>query len=137
MGNATPLVSLVTDQAYAGRDPSTGLVSQEDVVAFEYAWDSTNLQVTINASPDHPVYVAEVSHLVRTAFAGGTPSIEVGDGTTAAKYIATAAITETLADNLARSITGKKFTAPFVVLVTLSASLSAGAATVFVRLLRL
>lgn len=118
------------------RDPDDGKAYIEETLVFEYAYADTGLTVYIPASAEDPVYLVEVLHLVRTAFSGGTPAVDVGDGTTADKYIAASAVTEATAGNLARSIVGAKLVANALVVITLSASLSAGAGTLFLRLFR-
>lgn len=130
------VAGLLTEQAIATRNPTDGVVYHEDTILLDYNFDSTLLEIDIPASAAKPVYLLEVLHIVQTAFAGGTPSIDVGDGSTAAKYIASATITEVTAGNLARSVVGQKLVANAKVLVTLSASLSAGAGTLVARIFR-
>jgi len=133
-------------QNNATRDPAAGKVLVEDVLRLNFIFSAAGaaLQLAIPASVEEPIFLDEVIFIVTTAFAGGTPSIDVGDGTTADAYIATADITETSLGDVSRSLTaaqpkadGEYLTAERRVTVTLSASLTAGAGTVLARIFRL
>jgi hypothetical protein len=131
-------LGLLDEQLTAGYDPAAGKVYLEDVRVLEYTWESSGegLILRVPASPSEQIFVTDLVHLVTTAFAGGTPLIDIGDGTTADFFIAQAAITATAAGNLARAKLGKKLVANGQVKITLSASLSAGAGTVEVKFFR-
>jgi len=78
--------------------------------------------------------------VVTTLFAGGTPSIDIGDGTTTDGWIDTTAITEatagTYADvDAAYAVTGKYYSAADTIDAVVSASLTAGNAYVFVYMI--
>jgi hypothetical protein len=88
------------------------------------------------ATTDHPVYVIEVIHHVKTAF-GGSATIDVGDGTTADKYIANSGIDENSAGNLVSSAVRTVYIAPFQVKVTLGGTRTGGTGRLIVGMLRL
>lgn len=139
---AQPKVQRVTT-----RDPDKGKAILPEVLKLEYAYNSTGsaLELDIPASADEPVLLWDVAHIVRTAFAGGTPSIDVGDGSDADAYVDTLSITETSAGNIAYArdnanseakAKGEYLTANRKITVTLSASLTAGAGTVLAFIYR-
>lgn len=134
---------LLTAQLQATRDPDDGLVSLSDTLILNYDFDDTALTIYIPATAANPILLKSVQHIVRTAFAGGTPAINIGDGTDTDAFITAAEITEATAGNVATSYGGAAasadgmyFTAAGTVVVTLSASLSAGAGTVLVEVFR-
>ena len=78
--------------------------------------------------------------VVTTAFEGGTPSLDIGDGDDTDGWIDTTAITEatagTYADvDAAYAATGKYYSAADTIDAVVSASLTAGAAYVFVLMI--
>jgi len=134
----SPSLGMLAEQVTAGYDPATGKAWLEDVRVLEYTWESAgdDLILRIPASLHEQIFITDVRHLVRTAFAGGTPAIDIGDGTTADFFIAAAGIAETTVNNLARAKLGKKLKANGQVKITLSGSLTAGAGTLFVKMFR-
>lgn len=135
-------------QRLATRTPADGQAYVKEVLALDYDYDDTGtgLQIPIDATTAAPIFVESVFHIVRTAFAGGTPSVDVGDGADADGWVDTLSITETSAGNVARSspaanseayTAGKLYTSGDNITVTLSASLTAGAATVLADIYRL
>jgi len=132
----------------AFRNPDSGKSYLPEVLKLDYNWDSAgeDLILRIAADAAHPVLLFDVAHIVRVLFSGGTPAIDVGDGTTADGYIKAASITEGSAGDLAyaRDVAnsevlaeGKYLTANAQVKVTLSVSLAAGAGTVLAFLYRM
>lgn len=89
--------------------------------------------------------VTEVTLIITTAFAGGTPSLDVGDGADVDGWVDTTDITEGTAASYrgdptntgAYSDDGKYYTAADTIDVVLSASLTAGVAYVVARMVRL
>lgn len=132
----------------AFRNPDNGKSYLPEVLKLDYTWESTGegLILRIPASAAYPVFLFDVAHIVRVLFSGGTPAIDVGDGTTADGYIKAASITEGTAGDLAYArdkanaeviSEGKYLTANAQIKVTLSASLAAGAGTVLAFLYRM
>ena len=85
--------------------------------------------------PPHGIVI-----VVETLFAGGTPSLDIGDGSDTDGWIDTTAITEastgTYADvDAAYAVTGKYYSAADTIDAVVSASLTAGEAYVFAYLL--
>lgn len=118
------------------RDPANSLSNLEEVALLEYNYNDSVLEIEFKASVQEPIYLLEVGHIVLTAFSGGTPAIDVGDGTTSDKYIGSASVTEGTAGNRVVSAVGAKLTARGVVKVTLSASLAAGKGLLFCKFVR-
>jgi len=80
-----------------------------------------------------------VSIYVETAFAGGTPSIDIGDGSDTDGWIDTTDITETTIGTYsstaaAYAVTGKYYSAADTIDAVVSASLTAGSARVMVQM---
>jgi len=136
-------------QRRALRNPDLGLANLAEVVELDYVFNSTGAALTLvlPATVANPIILFAVMHAVRTAFAGGTPSIDIGDGTDVDGYLDSTDITETTAGNFANSMTaasadavlneGEYLTAPRSITVTLSASLTAGAGKVLALIYRL
>ena len=85
--------------------------------------------------PPHAVMIQ-----VLTLFAGGTPSIDIGDADDDDGWIDTTAITETTAGpyadvDAALAVTGKYYASAGKIKATVSASLTAGKAYVFVYMI--
>ena len=101
----------------------------------------TNTTVTI---ADIPAYTVIPPHgafiVVTTAFAGGTPSLDIGDGDDDDGWIDTTAITEASAGTYADvdadlAVTGKYYSSAGQIKAKVSASLTAGAAYVFIYMI--
>lgn len=118
------------------RIPTQGLTYQEETIVMDYGFADVAPTITIPASPSQPVYIIEVLSLVRTALAGGTATVTLGDGTTADLYATSAQVVPATAGTVWRSVKGAKLTANGLVVATLGASNTSGALTVFVRLFR-
>lgn len=78
--------------------------------------------------------------VVTTLFAGGTPSLDIGDGDNTDGWVDTTAITEGTAGTYADvdgeyNVTGKYYSAADTIDAVVSADLSAGAAYVFVYMI--
>jgi len=92
----------------------------------------TNSTVAIFDVPANTFIPAQTAHfVVITAFAGGTPSIDIGDGDDPNGWVASNAITEgtpaTYADvDAAYNVTGKYYASADTIDAVVSASLSAG-----------
>jgi len=100
--------------------------------------DSTVIAVELPAGSWVPPYGVTV--YVAELFAGGTPALNVGDGTTADGFVDEDDITEGTvgcysgsAGNAAYSDTGRYYSSADTVDVTVSASLTGGTAYVFVQ----
>jgi hypothetical protein len=133
------LSGLLSVQRQATRDPDVGKAWLEDTRLLEYAYDTTGegLKLRIPASAAKPVYVVGVAHLVTTAFSGGTPAIDIGDGSDADYYLEnTNNISPSTLGHLGRAIRGNKLTANAVIEITLSGGLTVGAAALIARLFR-
>lgn len=133
-------------QREAFRSPGSGKSYLAEVLRLDYAFGSTDLTLSIPADAAHPVLLYDVAHIVRVLFSGGTPSIEVGDGTDPNGYIDTLSITEGTAGDIAYArdnanseafAKGKYLTANGKIVVTVGGSPTAGAATVLAFLYRL
>lgn len=89
--------------------------------------------------------VTEVTLIITTALAGGTPSIDVGDGDDADGWVDTTDITETTVGSYrgdptntgSYSDNGRYYLTADTIDVVLSASLSAGVCYVVARMIRL
>lgn len=133
--SVTHLTPRIQASAYKTRNPADGLVGLADVIVVEY--DKDGGEVVLSASADNPIYVLGLKNAVLTAFSGGTPAIDIGDGTTADKYIAKTAIAETSAGDLASSVTcGLKLTASAKIVATVSGGATAGKGALIVEVLR-
>jgi hypothetical protein len=107
------------------------------VQVVEYAWDDLSsdvLKIPVEAGD----LVLAVAHQVTTPFAGGTPALDIGDGTDADFWIVNTEMDMTADDNFFNSLgsaqpgsAGFPFTAAGNVVLTHAASLTAGAGTVF------
>lgn len=135
-------------QREALRDPADGRSILTEILQLNYAWDDTGADLVLNipATASEPILLFDVGHVVTTLFTGGTPSIDVGDGTDVDAFVDTTAITEGTAGNIAwgrdaagseAKAKGQYLTSNLAITVTLSASLSAGAGTVLAYIARL
>jgi hypothetical protein len=140
MAQSVLQTSLIQETALVTRIPSAGKVNLVDFIVLDYDYNSTTLEIDLPASPSGPMYLLDVKHLVRTAFAGGTPQIDIGDGTTTNKYLTHSQITATTAGDFQTLSSGQKVSAKLVaaakIVITLSASLTAGAGTLIVEVFR-
>lgn len=137
-------VPLKDDSSMQGKT----LVSEVAVLNYDYDDTGANLKLLIDATPNYPVYVREVVHVVRTASQGSSPTVNIGDGTTADLWIDEADIadqtqyhavsslqSDTAGGGTASSATllsGKYYVAAVPVVVTLGGTWTAGAGTVIV-----
>ncbi len=108
------------------------VIPEIEVISYKYSdLDATAHTLTIPIDPD--TVVVKVGHEVVKAFSGGTPSIDIGDGTTAAYFLGSASITEGAAGNLAFGTASKKYATGGVIVVTHAAGLTAGEGKVFIE----
>jgi len=133
-------------QRLATRDPADGDAMMTEFLKLDYDYLDTGADLTlpIAATATNPIVLLNVVHIVKVAFTGGTPAIDVGDGTTADAYIAAADITEGTIGNIIQSrgagqakATGEYLTAARAITVTLSADLATGTAVVLAEIFRL
>ncbi len=77
--------------------------------------------------------VLGVGHEVKTAFSGGaTPTVTIGDGTTADKFATSAEVTPGTVNTFAMKMVPKKYTAAGKIVVTAHADVTAGAGKLFI-----
>jgi hypothetical protein len=103
-------------------------------VSKELTSDDTGNEVTIGYLPPG-AYIKEVGIIVGTAFAGGTPTINIGTSDDAdgfASAVAVSSVGRKLADDMTTS-NDLYSTGEVTVTATLSASLTAGQGLVFVE----
>lgn len=106
------------------------------VEKFPYAFDDLDASFTLTIPVEPGNIILGVGHEVTTQFAGGTPTVKVGDGSTADYYLTTtacAATTLNVAHSLGSGVsvsTGS--TTPKKVVVTGSTQLSAGEGVVYI-----
>jgi len=133
-------------QREAFRAPDNGKSYLAEVLRLDYTFDSTELTLNIPADATHPVLLFDIAHIVRVLFSGGTPSIDVGDGSDPDGYIDTLSITEGDAGDLAYArdkdnsealSKGAYLTTNGKIVVTVGGSPTAGEATVLAFLYRL
>jgi hypothetical protein len=118
----------------------------EDVQVLEYTCASSaasqGFDLVIPASADNPIIVAEVMHVVEVAI-GGTPHVDVGDGSTVGYWIPYTKITSSSAGNLATSLSSTRVeplykTSGALIRVTVATSSDAlGKGMLLVRMFRL
>jgi hypothetical protein len=128
------------------KDPSASVTYLEDTQVLEYTCASSGasqgFELDIQASPDNPIIIQEVMHVVETAI-GGTPHVDVGDGSTVGYWIPYSKITSSAAGNLATSLSAsrvepKYLTTGAIIRVTVATSSDAlGKGMLLVRLFRL
>lgn len=122
-------------------------------LAYTYATSGAGLELFVEATADNPIYVREVVHVVETAAAGTSPTVNVGDGTTADLWIDQADVTLNTAGHVVSSQysatagggsnysntlrSGKFYTSPFKVVVTKGGTWTAGKGKVIVYFTRL
>jgi hypothetical protein len=87
------------------------------------------------ASPDHPVLIKSVTHVVKAGF-GASALIDVGDGSDVDFFLANTAIAENTAGNVVTSAVQAYRTASFQVKVTLSGTRTGGEGKLLVEMLR-
>ncbi len=119
------------------RNPADGEAYQSYVRVKDYVNADDVAVIQEVATPDHPVLVLSVRHVVKTAF-GGSATIDVGDGSTADLWIAASQITENTAKNVITStaVNGVYYDAPFQVKVTLGGTRTGGTGTLLVEMIR-
>ncbi len=96
-------------------------------VEYDYSKLDASHLLRIPVAPN--TVVLGVAHEVLTAFVGGTPAIDVGDGTTANKFVATADVVPGTAGTFTLKMGGancKKYTNSGAIVITGSAGLTAG-----------
>jgi hypothetical protein len=128
------------------RDPSQSVTYLEDVQVMEYSCASSGasqaFDLAIAASPDNPIIVREVMHVVETAF-GGTPHIDIGDGSTVGAYIPYGKITSSSVGDLSTTMSATVvppvyLTTGAIIRVTVQPTSNAlGKGLLMVRMLRL
>ncbi len=97
--------------------------------AVEYNFDDLDANHLLRIPVPQNTAVLGVAHEVLAAFAGGTPTINIGDGTTANKFVATADAVPDTAGTFALKLGGvncKKFNSAGAIVITGSAGLTAG-----------
>jgi len=94
------------------------------VYHYDHAEADASFQVDIPVPAG--TMIMSMSHVVEEAFAGGTPSVQVGDGSTPELFIASSAITEGTLNNMAYSNVRKWFPTAGMIRVTLVTGLTAG-----------
>lgn len=106
------------------------------VQIVEYAFSDFDASYELKIPVESGLAVLGVAHEVTTAFSGGTPSIDVGDGSTTDFWLGTADITETVTGNFSNSLSagvgGAKFNSAGNVVLTSSTELAAGAGAVYI-----
>lgn len=106
------------------------------VQKVEYEWDDFDASDELKIPVEAGLAVLGVAHEVVTGFSGGTPTIDIGDGSTTDFWLGNADITETTAgdfqNSLAGAVGGAKFNAAGNVVLTSSTELAAGAGAVYI-----
>lgn len=133
---AATLVSSKLQMNYKpARDPATTLSNLEEVALLEYSFGDTGLQIELKASPQEPIYLLEVGHLTLEAFGdGGTPAVEVGDGSDADYYLA--GLADDAVGDRAVSTKGGKLTARSVIKLTLTDIATTGKGLLWAKFVR-
>lgn len=135
---------MATYETYPVRDHEFDEVSfPVKVRTYDYAY--TDLVSNAYAIPiPAGTVILGVGHEVRTAFTGGTPAINIGDGSSTTYWIAAASITPGSQGNFYNSIGntasgggGRKYNSAGSVVVTHATDLAAGAGRVYVFMLDL
>ena len=111
------------------------MVAGIDISTVEYS--VANMAAGVFSVPVKPgVIILGVGHEVKTAFSGGaTPTVNVGDGTTANKFAATADIVPGTAGTFTVKLGGanaKKYNASGAIVVTAHVDVTAGAGKLFI-----
>ena len=104
----------------------------------DYDWEDLDAAAhTLYVPIDAGTVVLFVTHEVITAFAGGTPSLTIGDSGNAANWLGTNDIAETQIGDFANSLLGaetnakgKKYLTPDFIILTHATGLTAGAGRV-------
>jgi hypothetical protein len=125
------------------------LVSEVAVLNYDYEDTGAALKLLIDATAAYPIYIREVLHIVRTASTGSSPTVNIGDGTTADLWIDEADIVDQTISSVVSSIesdtagggsafgatllSGKYYVTAAPIVVTLGGSWTAGAGTVLVH----
>jgi len=115
-----------------------GLVYPPYAEVFTYAYGDADSSNNIYKPVPAGRMITRVIHRVTTAFAGGSPSITVGDSDSDTTFLISADITEATLNNVADSLTAttpvgaKYYASADYVKISLSASLTAGAGQVTV-----
>jgi len=133
MGNG--MYTSFTTQVDPTRNPSDGVAHAPFYEYVNYVNADDTATYYGMATAANPVTVFEVIHTVKTAF-GASAEINVGDGTTANLWIANASLAPNTAGNAVRSAVIKRYTAPFVVKVTLGGTRTGGTGQLIVGMLR-
>lgn len=82
--------------------------------------------------------VLGVGHEVKTAFSGGaTPTVTIGDGTTADKFATSAEIVPGTVNTFALKVAAKKYNAVGSIKVTVHADVTAGAGKMYILMIDL
>lgn len=137
-------VPLKVDTDLAGKT----LVSEVAVLNYDYDDTGADLKLLIDATASYPVYVREVVHIVRTASSGTSPTVNIGDGSTADLWIDEADIADQTQYHVVSSLqsdtagggsgsnatllSGKYYVTAVPIVVTLGGTWTAGAGTVIV-----
>lgn len=133
MGNG--MYTSFTTQVDPTRNPSDGVAHAPFYEYVNYVNADNTATYYGMATAANPVTVIEVVHTVKTAF-GGSATINVGDGSTANLWIATASLTPNTANSSFKSTAVVRYTAPFVVKVTLGGTRTGGSGQLIVGMLR-
>lgn len=128
-------------------------VGEVGVLHYDYTDTGADLELLIDATTTYPVYVREVVHIVRTGSSGTSPTVNVGDGSTADLWIDEADVTDQTGGHVVSSLqsdtagggtgssatllSGKWYTTAVRIKVTLGGTWTAGAGTVLVYFNRL
>jgi hypothetical protein len=126
----------LTQQLLVTRNPDDGVAYLEDVKVLEYSKDDATATLIIPASAADPVYVTSIVNLITEAFAGGTATIDVGDGSTAAKYLANGSLAEGTVGDKVSAVVGAKLVANAKIVVTIGAGNTTGKGALIVHLFR-
>jgi hypothetical protein len=115
-----------------------------EVKVYEYTFADLDAGDDFKVVIPANTIVLNVGHEVVTAFAGGTPSCDVGDAADADGYIPTANISETVAGNLYFSqggagayAQGRKYSVASQIIVAHATGLTAGAGKLYIEMLPL
>ena len=134
MGNG--MYTSYTTQVDPTRNPSDGVAHAPFYEYVNYVNADDTATYYGMATAANPVTVIEVIHTVKTAF-GGSATINVGDGSTADLWIASTSLAPNTAGNSFKVGTlVKRYTAPFVVKVTLGGTRTGGTGQLIVGMLR-
>ena len=119
-------------QSLLGSNDLENQVVGIDINTVEYAqadMSSNTFSVPVKSG----VIILGVGHEVTTVFAGGaTPTVTIGDGTTAAKFAASAEIVPETAGTYCFKVASKMYASAGAIVVTAHADVTSGAGKLFI-----